>query len=572
MAKKKRKRKKKRERKSLEAQSQQQPKSKRDFTALVFSLVSCFLLWLSMPGPGRGIWWLAWIAMVPMIWLVHSPDLPHKLLRQVWVASLLFWLVMLHFVRLPIWMLWFGWLILATYLSVYGPLFVSISRSLVHRFRIPTVIAAPLVFTGLEWIRVNFLTGFGLGCVSHSQYRNPVSMQIAEFCGAYGITFAIVFFAAAVAVVSSFAWKRLQPSTTIPHRIVHAVLAVVALVCVFGYGSNRLAKDDQLRKTAEPHKHLKVAVIQSSIDTILKPKSEDETLAEFTNRCGLTHSARLVAKEIDLIVWPESSFPYGQVLSDVDATNTKEIFQQRQILAWELAVGFPAQFNDSVPLLVGSLTVDPQADEAYNSALLFDQSGTVSAAYHKNHLVMFGEYFPVLQSIPYVKDLVRGFSSWNAGTESKTMTIKDVSVAPNICFESTVPHFIRQQVNSLEGSGREVDVLVNVTNDGWFFGTSCLDLHFACNTLRAVEMRKPLLISANTGMSAHVDEFGRHVKVGPRRKEAELICDVRVPLPTKTLYRAAGAWVPFAMGWLTVLAGVCARFLPAKIQARRASE
>ena len=566
MAKKKRKRKKKKERKSTESdsQTQTQTQSKRDFTSLMFALVSCFLLWLSMPGPGRGIWWLAWIAMVPMIWLVHSPALPHKLLRQVWVASLLFWLVMLHFVRLPIWLLWFGWFALSAYLSVYGPLFVSISRSLVHRFRVPTVIAVPIVFTGLEWIRVNFLTGFGLGCVSHSQYQNPVSMQIAEFCGAYGITFAIMFFAAAVAVASSFAWKRLQSSTTISHRIVHVVLAIVVLVCVFGYGSNRLAKDDHLRKTAEPHKHLKVAVIQSSIDTILKSKSEEETLADFTNRCGLTHSARLVAKEIDLVVWPESSFPYGQVLSDVDATYTKEFFRERQVMAWELATGYPAQFGNGLPLLVGSLTSDPKAEEAYNSALLFDQSGSVSVAYYKNHLVMFGEYFPVLQSIPYIKDFVKSFSTWNAGTESKTMTINDVSIAPNICFESTVPHFIRQQVNSLESSGHEIDVLVNVTNDGWFFGTSCLDLHFACNTLRAVEMRKPTVISANTGLSGHVDEFGRHVKVGPRRQEAELICDVRVPLPTRTLYRESGAWIPFAMGWLTVLAGLCARFVPAK--------
>ncbi len=387
-------------------------------------------------------------------------------------------------------------------------------------------------------------------------------MQIAEFFGAYGITFAIMFFAASVGVATSFSWRRLKASTTIPSRAIHAVVAVVALVSVFGYGSSRLADDAHLRKSAEAHKHLKVAVIQSSIDTILKPKAIQQVRNEFDKLCDLTHSARLVSKELDLIVWPESSFPYGQFLSDVDATYTKLVLTEEQRFAWEDAVGSAVQFGDPVPLLVGSYTRDPQNETAYNSALLFDDRGEVSVAYYKNHLVMFGEYFPVLQSIPFVKEFVKGFSTWNAGSESKRLKLKDVSVAPNICFETTVPHFIRQQINSLEDSGQEIDVLVNVTNDGWFFGTSCLDLHFACNTLRAVEIRKPLLVSANTGLSAHIDEFGRHVKVGPRRKEAELICDVRVPIPTKTTYRGWGGWVPFTLGWLTVLVGLAGRFLP----------
>ncbi|QEG21159.1 apolipoprotein N-acyltransferase [Mariniblastus fucicola] len=538
--------------------------TRRDFTALFFSLLSSAMLWLAMPGPGRGIYSLAWIAMVPTVWLIQSPILPHKLLRQVWIANLVFWLVMLHFVRLPIWLLWFGWFALAAYLSVYGPLFVSISRTLVHRFRVPTVVAVPLVFTGLEWVRVNFLSGFGIGCLSHTQYRNPTSMQIAEFFGAYGITFAIMFVAAAVSVASSFACRRLSASPTVPTRFAHVAIAVVALAGVFVFGSQRLAKDAQLRKSAEAHKHLKVALIQTSMDTILKPKTAEEVHQEFLTRGELTHSARLIAKDLDLIVWPESSFPYGLVLSDLDANYTAELFAEQQMLAWESATGYPNLFNDAVPLLVGSRTSDPQADVDYNSALLFDDRGKVSVAYHKNHLVMFGEYFPVVRWIPYLKDFLKGFSSWTAGTESVRMQIGDVAIAPSICFESTVPHFVRQQINSLESANEQVDAMVNVTNDGWFFGTSCLDLHLACNVLRAVEMRKPMLVSANTGFSAHIDEFGRLVEVGPRRQEATLICDVRVPLPTTTLYRSWGAWFAFALGWLTVVAGLAGRFLPLK--------
>ena len=275
--------------------------SKRDFSALILSLSSFLLMWLAMPGPGRAHWWVAWLAMVPVGWLIHSPTPPHKVLRQVWIASLLFWLLMLHFVRMPFWALWFGWLALATYLSVYGPVFVAVSRSLVHRFRVPTAIAVPVVFTGLEWIRVTFLSGFGLGCVSHSQYLSPETMQIAEFFGAYGVTFAILCVSAAIAAATGFSWRQLNGTASLPARIANLVLAFVVFGAVWGFGSSRLQQDTALRKSAESHRHLKVALAQSSIDTLLKPKTLEEVESEFANRRDLTRAALLVSKDICLL-------------------------------------------------------------------------------------------------------------------------------------------------------------------------------------------------------------------------------------------------------------------------------
>lgn len=528
----------------------------RDFTALVFSLLSFLFLWIAMPGPGRGHWWLAWPALTPLIWLIHSPSPPHKVLRQVWIASLIFWLVMMHFVRLPLWPLWFGWLALATYLAVYGPIFVWLSRAMVHRFHIPTVIAAPIVFTGLEWIRVTFLSGFGLACVSHTQYLSPKTMQIAELFGAYGVTFLIVSVAAAVSVASSFSRGRISTQATIPTRIVHAFIAVAVFVGVCGIGTQQLNSDAQLRKSAEAHRHPKVALIQTSIDTVLKQKTFQEAQEEFLVRCDLTQSALLMSKELDLIVWPESSFMWSDFLTDLSPTDTAAMRRQNQQLAWQAVFGNPSSFGDTVPLLAGSTTIDPQAEEVFNSALLFDKQGNVDGRYYKIHLVMFGEYFPVVHSIPILKEFIKGFRSLNEGAEFARFETDKFSAAPNICFESTVPHLIRRQLNALEDGGKEVDFLINVTNDGWFFGTSCLDLHLACNTFRAVETRRPVLVSANTGLSAHIDEFGRHVQLGPRRKEAELICEVRVPFAKTTVYRQWGAWVATVMGWIVALVAI----------------
>ncbi len=112
-----------------------------------------------------------------------------------------------------------------------------------------------------------------------------------------------------------------------------------------------------------------------------------------------------------------------------------------------------------------------------------------------------------------------------------------------------MPHVIRRQINTLQAQGREPDVLVNMTNDGWFWGSSELDMHLACGVFRAVEFRKPLLIAANTGFSAWIDADGRVIQQGPRRSPATLLAEVRID-HRKSWYLYYGDWP----------AGVCLAF------------
>ena len=100
--------------------------------------------------------------------------------------------------------------------------------------------------------------------------------------------------------------------------------------------------------------------------------------------------------------------------------------------------------------------------------------------------------------------------------------------SPSICYETVISHHFRKHIHELRADGREPDVLVNVTNDGWFWGSSQLDLHFNCGVFRAVECRKPLLIAANTGFSAWIDADGRIVQKGPRRETGFILADVEL--------------------------------------------
>jgi apolipoprotein N-acyltransferase len=89
-----------------------------------------------------------------------------------------------------------------------------------------------------------------------------------------------------------------------------------------------------------------------------------------------------------------------------------------------------------------------------------------------------------------------------------------------------LPHLIRGQVLALRGQSVEPDVLVNLTNDGWFWGSSELDMHLASALFRAVECRKPLVIAANTGFSASIDSSGRILQQGPRRAADVIVAEV----------------------------------------------
>jgi apolipoprotein N-acyltransferase len=114
-------------------------------------------------------------------------------------------------------------------------------------------------------------------------------------------------------------------------------------------------------------------------------------------------------------------------------------------------------------------------------------------------------------------------------------------MSPSVCFESTIPHLIRGQLAQLARQGTPADALVNVTNDGWFWGTGMLDLHFRCGVFRAVENRKPVLVVANTGISTFVDGSGVIRQRGPRRQPRVLLAEVQAD-GRASPYQTLGDW------------------------------
>jgi apolipoprotein N-acyltransferase len=525
----------------------------RSYRVFATALISLALLWLSFPPVG--LFWLAWLAPLPLVWLVQDESLSgRRPYRQLFFAGLLYWLATFYFIPIPHPALWAAWIAVSIYMAFYTPLLIGISRALVHRFSVPSLLAVPIVWTGIEWIRCNFATGMAMVCLSHTQYKVPIMIQVADLFGAYTLTFAMILFAVGVASVAKMVGKRRRNSEqmSLARGVASVAVSFLVLAAVLLYGRYRLNEPIQFKNDSS----LKVGLIQSSNDVVFRALSEDEWMKQLVDKYELTWKSRRQWNDLDLIVWPESGFsPYVDLIADVDQEHTVQRVADVRTQVWSDAVGYPDHFPTPIPLLTGGGTFDPKKDQQFASAFLIANDGQIETRYFKNHLVMIGEYVPFSDWFPIIEKISPIGGGITAGDKFETITRNDINVAPSICFETTIPHYIRRQINSLAEAGTEPDVMVNMTNDGWFYGTSCLDLHLACNVFRAVEMRKPHLVCANTGLSAEIDSCGRLIQVSPRRAPAVIRAEVK-PIVRTSLYRQFGDLVPILFAAITILAGL----------------
>jgi apolipoprotein N-acyltransferase len=542
---------------------------------------SGLLLWAAFPPLG---WWpLAWLAPVGWLWLIRRPETSRRFYLGVWLAGWGHWLLVLQGIRLAHPLLYLGWLSLSAYLAVYLPLFVALARIAVHRSRTPLCVAAPIVWTGLELVRGYALTGFSMALLGHTQVRWTRLIQIADLTGAYGVSFLVMLGAACLTQtfvnVGGRATFRQRLRAAWP-----AAVGVTVIGAVLVYGA--IALREQSDPSSASVRELRVALIQGSVDTIFEynPERDARNFHRYRQLC-----LEAVRREprLDLIVWPESMFTgtLGEVLIEGTPTpppdvpvDPEEYAAQARECAEEFrkkaaAVARLCRRPDGAGgtlqgahLLVGTDTqqVGPGTAPRYNAALLIAPTGAVTGRYYKIHRVIFGEYMPFGDMFPWLYRITPLAQGLTPGDGPRVFEVAGVKVSPSICFESTVPHLIRRQVTTLARSGARPDLLVNVTNDGWFWGSSILDLHLTCNVFRAVELRLPLVVAANTGFSAHIDRNGHIVQQGPRRAEQVILARVRLDGRVSWYNRMgdvlAGTCLAVCIGWAA--AGVGRKLWP----------
>lgn len=444
------------------------------------SLLSGCLLVLSFPKFGHGA--VAWVALVPLLYGVRSLTPIQALLAGlmagfVQYAGLLYWVthVIVHYGQLPVALGIPVMMLLALYLSLYTGLFSG--GVVFFRLRgIPAVVAAPLVWTVLEYAKSMLFTGFPWENLSHSQYMNLPLIQTADITGSYGISFLIVLVNAALC---SFI------GTDAPARrkaIAGAVFAGVLLALAAGYGLWRIG-DVTSRLEAIPRQT--VALIQGNIDQSIKwdPSFQNETVRIYRDL-----SLRAAKESPKFIVWPETATPF--------------MFQNRDDL--HDAVVDIAKSTGAY-LLFGSPSYTRHDGQLrfQNSAFILSPAGERIGKYDKVHLVPYGEYVPLRPLFPFIEKLAVGVGDFLEGSGFEPVTVAGERVGFLICYEGIFPEIGRAYGRS------NASLLVNITNDAWFGMTSAPFQHLSMTVFRAVENRLYVVRAANTGVSAVIDATGR---------------------------------------------------------------
>lgn len=494
------------------------------------ALVSGLVLFAAFPP--LDLFPLAWVAPVGWLLLVRRPKLFGR--RPYWtiyLAGVIHCLVTLQWVSRPHWSAGFGLLALSLCIGVYTPAFIALTRVGVHRCRMPLPLAAPIVWMGLELVRGRFLGGFGFALLGHTQWRFTPLIQISDLAGAYGVGFLVMLIAACITAALPNDRRRASLLPLIPGVIVVAAALVYGFIRMDHPATERIAT---------------VALIQGSVDT----EFDGDEASQARKQRGLKEYQRLSREavdeyepsaehpQLDLIIWPETMVADILVTHNPDARPPERLGMSQAEFLDRLARvegEFQQKLNRTTavkelrtPMLVGLAAENWTAGgvEQYNTALLIDRNGKRLDRYDKMQLVMFGEFVPLGDSIPWLYDMTPLPGGLTPGREPKSLLVGSVRYSPSICFESSLPHAIGDQVRTLIERGEEPDVLVNLTNDGWFWGNSLLDLHLTCSVFRAVECRKPVLVVANTGFSASIDGSGRIVQQGPRRRSQAIIAEV----------------------------------------------
>ena len=455
---------------------------------------------LAFPLPGwSGLAWLS----PGLLLLAALGASPGKAFRLGWFSGLVQFLVSLR------WLLAIpfpsgavaGWLALSLYCALYPALWTVWATLWIRRWtggppegpmpwaRAASTLAALPTFrravlwlglglgaAGLDVIRGRFLTGFPWNFWGITQWKNLPLIQIASITGIFGVTALVHWVSLGIAgsVLQLIRSTRQRTSWMSDLR-----LPVLVLLLVLAWGVRRMAVPSS---EGAP---VSLALVQPSIpQTLIWDESANPE--RFGKVYALTRTA--LESKPDVVVWPEGSLP--DITREQFEAVTRETGKAGAM--WVFGTGFGREVEGR--------------REHYNAALWVDTAGRVVGQYLKRRLVIFGEYIPFENTLPFMRWLTPIGSSFTPGTNAVAFPLgpgTPVMASPVICFEDMFPETTRDHVSDDTG------FLLELTNNGWFGEGSAQWQHTAGAVFRAVENGVTLVRCANNGLTCRIEPTGR---------------------------------------------------------------
>ncbi len=504
---------------------------------------------LSFAYPRWNVSWMVWLWMLPLLYALWAPapskvrDLkaaasePAPQKRGAWsgfglayLAGLGFFISNLHWVRHSARVVngardesWVGWGLeltgmgsvigLAAYLSLYWGLWGAFAATLgrprispdgrpnegdsgalfsVSLESLRSAFLCAAAWVACEWLRGIVFTGFGWNGLGVALWTNKSLIQSAEFVGVTGLSFLPVF-------VSCILWntvlrfrQEVRTSRVRPHA--DFFCAVLLMLLNFGFGAKRLLE------STTPGPRLNLVLVQLNLaqrDKWAAQNDMESSLKIYGDYRDLTRLALAMKPDSppDLIVWPESALSF-------DFFDPNHVPILDKVLA-----------SGPFSLLTGTDIFQPEEAKmgeptpSYTGAALMRGSFENHQLYRKVHLVPFGEYLPGRSFAPVnmlLGHLVPGdFESGHVTEPLLLEKPEGIQIIPLICFEDTVGRLARKFVRDAP------QLMVNMTNDGWFFHSEANEQHLANAVFRCVELRRPMVRACNTGITCELDDCGR---------------------------------------------------------------
>ena len=548
---------------------------------------------------------VVWVALVPLmiaLWSFDGKRAAWKGFGIGWLAGTVSCLVQFRWLA-EVSML--GVVVLPIYLGLYWGIFGAFAASIgnpwrdrgprgnweecLHSLRVGFCHAA--VWAGLEWLRGWLFTGFGWNGLGVAFHETPAMAQAADLLGVTGLAAVPVF----LQTVMVQAGRRMMLSARDGKRRPRFDFGIAALIVglLLCYGIIRMAAEGRGESV-----RLKTLLVQINIpqdaavvlwnaldvhmayeEETLKAleSSADKDAARLKEAMEKSPDGGISLTWPDWVMWPESALT-GRILRAADGAwgtwqeNHETIAQVRTAGPFHLIYGVQELEADKQP--DGQLVMKDKG-RAWNSLAAMSPADDLQL-YQKHHLVIFGETIPFVDSIPFLKKIyeqqagIEYGGSFTPGVSFDPLPIPTaggtvIGAIPTICFEDTVARLTRKFVRP------GPQVIVNVTNDGWFRESAAADQHFANARFRSIELRRPMLRCANSGVSAAVDTIGStaHPDTGKPQvlvdengshfTRGSLLVELDVPLhPSFSLYAVIGdsgvislAVLGFGIAWLT---------------------
>ncbi len=414
------------------------------------------------------------------------------------------------------------------YLGLYHLLFGALVAMV--RWAVPAgsrwmVVVLPALWVAVELARAR-VTSFPWDLLGYAQVDNAVLTRLAPLAGVYAISFALALANAA------FAWAHIQGAGY--RRVTGQVAAVCVLVVAVAGSTLHVPAPlaDARAVMVQPNLVVgrEVAGQKGAAPNVPPEQSLVQVLANLSRHALRLPSAKGVqpaqpqSAPSSVVLWPESPAPF----------EAEEAAFQQTLSALSSTM--------HAPVLAGAVQVEAAPGRGrprvYNSAALFVPGSGYSGTYRKIHLVPFGEFTPYAPLFSFASGLTEAVGNFDRGTSRAPLVAGGHRYGVFICYESIFGDEVRQFVRG------GADVLVNLSDDGWYGDTSAPFQHINMARMRAMENRRWILRDTNTGITATIDPYGTVRAVAPRHVRTA----VEMPFAYATgvtFYTRIGDWFAY---------------------------